>query len=446
MIIFKYFAMCIIAKILIQDRNLGIKDGVYFALTSSAFIAFMFLDSSQTGFFQIPVLLPDAIIATFTFIFIYKVKAYPIKKAIILATVATVIANVVDFLISFSFYIILPGRYEDSAWFFVIMSLHFLLLVIFAAIISGLVVVFSKDMRAIINQNNAMQTALVCTVPLFVMSFFIRVTLGLSLDEYYYVFALNVTFFTVNLLIGLVALSLSAKSFKAKTDAKQRELVQNQLELYTEELERQQLAIRKFKHDYQNILASLKIFISDGDLEGLARYYTNEVEVVSKGLTQASFALDSLQKIKVKEIKGILATKMMQAQNAGTGITVRFEASDEINHIPIDSIALVRMLGIILDNAIDELTELNGGMLLIGCFKRECSITFIVTNTCKPNITNLHQFWQKGFSTRGEGRGLGLSNLLELVDSQQGVMLETDVEENTFTQRLIIPTREEKGD
>ena len=129
-------------------------------------------------------------------------------------------------------------------------------------------------------------------------------------------------------------------------------------------------------------------------------------------------------------------TKLMVAQNLDIDTT--FEADGEIAHIPVDSVALVRMLGIILDNAIEELETLGQGKLLVACFKTEESVTFVVQNTCRPNIPQLHQLEQAGFSTKGEGRGLGLSNLAEITNSYPEIALWTSIKDGNFIQKLTV--------
>jgi len=229
------------------------------------------------------------------------------------------------------------------------------------------------------------------------------------------------------------------KAVRTKQAAWEQELEHRALLRYIDESQKHQEAMRKFKHDQQNILLSLHSFIKEKDLDGLEQYYTSEVEPAFALITKNDFAMEALSKIKVREIKSILAAKLMLAQTQE--IEVTFEADEEIDHIPADSVALVRMLGIILDNAIEAIEELGQGKLMVGCFKQGSMITFIVQNPCPPDIPALHQLVQPGFSSKGENRGLGLNNLSELVSTQTNVMLETTIEDGCFIQKLIITER-----
>jgi len=208
------------------------------------------------------------------------------------------------------------------------------------------------------------------------------------------------------------------------------------LQRYMADLEQQQLAIRKFKHDFQNILLPMQELISNEQWDDLKRYFSSEIMTSSEILRKNEFTLAALNKIHIPEIKSMLAAKLIWAQSLNINTT--FEADQDIRQVSLDSVTLVRMLGIILDNAIEELTAQECGALRVGCFKAEHGVTFIIQNTCSSNTPPLHEILKTGFSTKGKGRGLGLQILSSLADSHENIFLTTSLFENTFTQKLFI--------
>jgi len=238
------------------------------------------------------------------------------------------------------------------------------------------------------------------------------------------------------ILTAVFAIFLILRIYDTRQKSKMRKEAQRNLEYYTENLEKQQLSVRRFKHDYRNILLSLDSFLETDDLPGLKEYYYSKIKPASAIVTENDFNLDRLSKIKVKEIKSILAAKLMAAENLDIDTT--FEAPDEIDRIPINSVALVRMLSIILDNAIEELATLDGGKLLVACYKSGTSLTFVIQNTCRPDIPTLRHLKEVGFSSKGENRGLGLSNLAELADAYPNITLRTKIANGNFIQKLTI--------
>ena len=242
------------------------------------------------------------------------------------------------------------------------------------------------------------------------------------------------------LIIYVLATLFFEKYILAKRKAQLHAEEQKHLQYYMDEIERQYTNTQKFKHDYRNILFSLDSFICEDDWVGLKQYYMTRIKKASEVVTKEIFSLDNLRKIKVREIKSILAGKLMLAQNMD--IDTVFQVDDEITCFYIDSVDLVRMLGILLDNAIEDLSESSHGTLSIGCFKEETGVTIIVQNTCRlDDMPKLHEMWQLGFSTKGKGRGFGFSTLSELVDKHPNLMLETTIVDDSFVQKLKIGRR-----
>jgi len=238
-------------------------------------------------------------------------------------------------------------------------------------------------------------------------------------------------------LIFLSVIKLFLQKYKRiKHDIKRNKGEQAILECYMKEIEARYGEMRKFKHDYQNILSSLDSFIAEEDFQGLKHYYLEKIKETSKILNKHLFGFEALSKIEVREIKSILAMKLMCAQEQG--IPVIFEAVDRVTTIPLDTTILVRALGILLDNAIEELMECANGKLLVGVVKNARSTTFIVQNTCRADTPKVHQLKQLGFSTKGDGRGIGLSNLSDFVKAHSNLSLETTINENQFIQKIMI--------
>jgi len=294
----------------------------------------------------------------------------------------------------------------------------------------------TKKIRAKINQNKQFPTLLAIISTLILFSFYGSIILSTYLGNEIELITLNFIFLTIYLVIGLIIFYFYAKTLREKYEMQRHKDEQENLQRYTKEIEIQYTEMRKFKHDYQNILSSLDNFVAEEDFEGLKNYYLEKIKVTSEIMNKHLFQLEALSKIEVREIKSILAMKLMRAQEQRIDVT--FEAVDTIKTIPLDSVVLVRTLGILLDNAIEELIELNDGKLLVGVLKSERSITFIVQNTCRDDIPKVHQLKQLGFSTKGDGRGVGLNNLSEFVKTYPNMSIETTINGNQFIQKVMI--------
>ena len=148
-----------------------------------------------------------------------------------------------------------------------------------------------------------------------------------------------------------------------------------------------------------------------------------------------------MEKIKLNSLKSILAVKILQAEE--NNINVSLEIIDDISQkLLIKDTILIRMIGIIIDNAIEETSLLDDGEIQIAIFSDKEYVYIIVKNNVRPTIEPLHVLKKEGFSTKGDNRGIGLSNLQELTENNSNIMLETQIKEGFFIQKMMIKTEE----
>jgi len=415
-------SLCYALKILIKDPKPSRKDVFLFIATIlGGFITYLFLLVVYTWL----------TIAIFV-LYLYKAKDYSILSALIsvffLFSVVLLVPQLVTFT-AFGF----VSRYDPAVLAFASVQggLNLVMAALFAPLITRL--------NAILHENRNLQIATIFILFLFVFMIGFTPLLVLSFSGFsdfpmstlVVLGTLALMFF---LFIGIIISMLTTQ--QRRIAESQNEKVKNLL-YYTNELEQQQTVIRRFKHDYTNILASIESYLIEKDYDGLQQYFYSKIKQTSAIVTSSNFALQSLSKIKITEIKSILSVKLIAAQNRN--IDVAFEADEEIDHIPLaDTVALVRMLGIILDNAIEAVEELGYGKIMLSCFKQNGNIVFIIYNTCHPDISPIHKLMEAGFSSKGKDRGLGLGILQELARSQPNISIDTTIEHDNFIQRLSI--------
>ncbi|MGW7808148.1 quorum-sensing sensor histidine kinase AgrC [Staphylococcus xylosus] len=207
---------------------------------------------------------------------------------------------------------------------------------------------------------------------------------------------------------------------------------------YTLQIEKINHEMRKFRHDYVNILSTLSDFIREEDMEGLRDYFHSEILPMQDSMQMNAIKINGIENLQVREIKGLLTTKILQAQEKNIHISI--EVPEPIEKIDMPIINLSRVIGILLDNAIEASEKIAEEPLIrIAFIKNEdTSVTFIVMNKCEPNMPKVHTLFQENFSTKGKNRGLGLSTLKELTDSTTNVLLDTTIDNNYFIQKVEI--------
>lgn len=196
----------------------------------------------------------------------------------------------------------------------------------------------------------------------------------------------------------------------------------------------------KFRHDYVNILTTLSDYIREDDMPGLRKYFDEHIVPMKDKLKTRSIKMNGIEKLKVREIKGLITTKIIQAQEKRIPISI--EVPDEIDRIDMNTVELSRIIGIIVDNAIEASENLEEPLINIAFINNDESVTFIVMNKCSDDIPKIHELFEQGFSTKGDNRGLGLSTLKELTDSNENVLLDTVIENGYFVQKVEINNKE----
>ncbi|WJE87228.1 GHKL domain-containing protein [Staphylococcus casei] len=207
---------------------------------------------------------------------------------------------------------------------------------------------------------------------------------------------------------------------------------------YTLQIENINNEMRKFRHDYVNILSTMSEFIRESDMDGLKKYFNEEILPMQDSMQMNTIKINGIENLKVREIKGLLTTKILQAQEKNIRISI--EVPEPIERIDMPIINLSRVIGIVLDNAIEASEKIEDDPLIRIAFikNNDDSVMFIVMNKCEPNMPRIHTLFQENFSTKGKNRGLGLSTLKELTDATSNVLLDTTIDNDYFIQKVEI--------
>ena len=211
---------------------------------------------------------------------------------------------------------------------------------------------------------------------------------------------------------------------------------QENLAEYTEKLESHYQEIRRFKHDYMNILATITGYIQANDMEKLKDYFDLRIVPSSRLLENKDAIIAKLSQIKVLEIKGLLYTKLVQAMNLDLNITL--ELTHEITSVNMNLLVLCRVLGIYLDNAMEAAVLTRERCLHIALVKKDDTIIFHIENSTQPLPFPLDRLSAPGITTKEKHSGLGLATVRELLDATPNVQSFTTCEEGHIKQVLII--------
>lgn len=222
-----------------------------------------------------------------------------------------------------------------------------------------------------------------------------------------------------------------------KLDTTTRDLEEAQL--YNKTLTILHDSIRGFKHDFHNIVQSIGGYADRGDLEGLRVYYRQLLQ--DCGRTNNLTALNP-EVINNPAIYNVLATKYHKADEIGVQINLGiFINLNEIEkHMKIYE--FTRILGILLDNAIEAAAECENKIIHVS-FRKEQNrrrLLVIIDNTYKNKDINVDKIYEKDFSTKSKetNSGLGLWEVRQILKKNNNLNLFTTKSEEFFSQQFEI--------
>ncbi|MDK2587116.1 GHKL domain-containing protein [Romboutsia sedimentorum] len=204
---------------------------------------------------------------------------------------------------------------------------------------------------------------------------------------------------------------------------------------YNNKLEKMTNEMKRFRHDYKNILLSMNGYIQENDMEGLRKLFYCSIEPLSKNINSYNLNITSISNIKNLELKGIVLAKLIKAEDLG--IDINISTYGNIDNININIIDLCRVIGIMLDNCIEASLECNKPNIDICIEKKSNCTSFLISNTYINKIDNIADLFKQDISTKGANRGIGLSNLNEILDNYEDVCFSVKLDKY-FIQKLDI--------
>lgn len=235
---------------------------------------------------------------------------------------------------------------------------------------------------------------------------------------------------------------------------KQKEILDNQhqLEEYASYLEKSEDDLRAFRHDYKNILNSLKVSAQEGNVKEVIQKldkYT-ETNLNSKALLKYK----DVNHIYVKSIKSIIISKLTELYNLN--IPYNFECRSNIHNLPdhVNELDLVRIIGITFDNAIEESKALVAEKHDIRSAEVQIMVysdgpdefEFEIRNKIQNKKISTSQIQQRGFTTKKDHKGLGLANIKEIEGKYPDMSISYTIQDGWFDFYMTIDTEDGEDD
>lgn len=217
-----------------------------------------------------------------------------------------------------------------------------------------------------------------------------------------------------------------------------QQLILQQQKVYIRTLEGMQEEIRCFQHDYKNMISGLTLTAKEGELAEANRFIQEMAEDFDSQIGGQIRQMGQLSNVCVTEVKGLLLGKLAQMQRDGT--VCELEVMRPFRKTRCRTTDLCRCLGILIDNAMEEVREQEGARVHIMISSQEGYTTFRVKNRLYHNI-DINKIWKQGYSTKGTDRGLGLASYRKILEGYENVLSAAAVQEGYFIQEFKVQER-----
>ena len=201
--------------------------------------------------------------------------------------------------------------------------------------------------------------------------------------------------------------------------------------------------LRAFNHEFMNKLHVILGYLQLGEYDTAMDYITNTTLVSSQAVREVT------NQITVSHISALVIGKMMRASELGIRLKLKngSHCSSEELTLPVDH--YVTIIGNLVENAIEELNAHNYPVkeieLGVYCDREGAVITCEDTGGGIPDEIRAQMF-ERGISTKGEGRGTGLPLVMSLVKQNRGeISVDTEDGEGTCITVSFV-TKEETPD
>ncbi len=240
---------------------------------------------------------------------------------------------------------------------------------------------------------------------------------------------LNIIFLSVIILIVFVIFKNESKYDRLKEENRQ-------MLNYVTKYEKIITAQGKTNHEFKNQLMVIRGY-AQMNSNKIIDYIDEIVEDSNKA--GSSYLISQLNNFPDGGIKGLLYYKLsiMEDENINYTINVEKGVKSSLKSLNIgDYKNITKILGVLLDNAIDASNKSKHKKINISVIKDKKNIVFKIYNTYKGKI-DIEKIGT-GYSSKGKGHGYGLRLVKDIINENKVFDISHDLEDSYFVSSLYI--------
>ena len=360
----------------------------------------------------------------------YLIFSNPFLKSIISSVLSLIIYNLINILIVNPFITIFNISSDQLSNIFIYKFCY--LIIMYLITIICIIILKKKNLNFHFSDDIDKRNKTIIIINLLFGIFAIAVQ---SITLFYYVDTLPVviTFLSfISLLVYyIISIYSLTRTFKLISTTQKLESAEE----YNRSLRILHDSVRAFKHDFDNIVTTIGGYIRTNDMNGLKDYY---VQLEDDCQRVNNLYLLNPEIINNDGIYNLLTKKYQEADSKDIKVNMTFLLDLSNLHMKIYEFA--RILGILLDNAIEASSECKEKIINIDFRNDQKNSRQIITieNTYKDKNVDTEKIFEKGISSKEKHTGLGLWEVRNLIKKNNNINLFTSKTDKYFSQQLEI--------
>ena len=263
----------------------------------------------------------------------------------------------------------------------------------------------------------------------------------LAMTSYYKIDFIYQLIFNVIMIIScsiIVIYSLKTKNNYNKVYDKYNIAI-NSLKDYEEMMNKYKVS----NHENKNILLSIRTMIKSKD-EDIVNYIDT---VVTEKYLDDEKLFKKMNVIPSGGLRASIYTEILKIKNHKINYNLSIDKDlKTIDLIELDTntiIDICKIIGVFIDNAIEEVINIKRKYIDINLYLDEDKINIEVSNNYISKI-EIEKIYNIGYTTKGKGHGYGLSLVKKIIDENNKLENKIKISKDVFTQIISIKYKKKK--
>lgn len=182
------------------------------------------------------------------------------------------------------------------------------------------------------------------------------------------------------------------------------------------------------------MMSSLYLNSKEGNIKKVENLIQGMIDDFDDTIDSKMALTTQLSNIRESEVKSLLFKKITDIYHKK--ISFHLEVLYPLHKNKIQTIDLVRILGILMDNAIEEVEQNHNDLTLL-ILQEENSLTIVVENYVEKEV-NINDINNSGFTTKKDHSGIGLQSLETIIEKYPNISYKVSCRNHRFIQEIII--------